>query len=71
MQVETNVNLLESIIYEILFHIWCFLFVGRRKVKYICGYEFKGTEDVPITFKNIDTHAGWNGIDITLHSTAI
>lgn len=28
--------------------------------------EAKGTEDEPITFKNIGTHAGWNGIDITL-----
>ena len=40
MQVETNVNLLESTIYEIVFHIWCFLFWGRKKVKHICGYEF-------------------------------
>lgn len=29
MQVETNVNLLESTIYEIVFHIWCFLFWGE------------------------------------------
>lgn len=28
--------------------------------------EAKGTQDEPIVFKNIDTHAGWNGIEITL-----
>ena len=28
--------------------------------------EAKGTQDEPIVFENIDTHAGWNGIEITL-----
>ena len=28
--------------------------------------EAKGTKEKPITFKNIDTHVGWNGIEIFL-----
>ena len=28
--------------------------------------EAKGTNEKPITFKNIDTHVGWNGIEIFL-----
>lgn len=28
--------------------------------------DAKGTKEEPITFKNISTHAGWNGIEITL-----
>ncbi|WP_288684006.1 fibronectin type III domain-containing protein [uncultured Eubacterium sp.] len=33
------------------------------------GIEAKGTKDEPITFKNIDTHMGWNGIEIILPDT--